>query len=156
MPKSAAFGLLLATLSLLWLGCQRDVVYDETRDLPNHAWSYADSLRFEFDIADTTKVYSIGLDLTHAGDYAYQNLYVRIHTYLASGEVKKQVVSLELATKAGTWNGECGSNWCEIEIPIQPKARFKSPGHYAITVEQFMRDTTLAGIKSLGLKVKTL
>lgn len=143
-------------VGLCCIGCNGNAVFKKTIDFPGGSWDYANPANFEFDIADTTKTYRIALEVEHAGDYRYQNLYVQIRTKLADGEVKSQLVSLELAAQSGIWNGECSGNTCVLEIPIQPKAKFKTPGHYAISVEQYMRENPMHGVRSLGLKIDEL
>jgi gliding motility-associated lipoprotein GldH len=157
MTKTARRHLLpLALCCLLIAACGGGAVFDKSAEIANASWSYDQALPFEFEIADTAKTYEILLGVTHADDFAYQNCYVQITTIFADGQSKKQPLSLELAGDSGIWNGDCGGGSCALEIPIQPKARFRQPGKYRISVEQFMRVNPLPGIKAISLKIKQL
>jgi gliding motility-associated lipoprotein GldH len=146
----------LALFCFLLTACNTDLIFDESKDITNATWSYDAPIGFDFEVQDTTKAYQVLLDVTHVGDFGYQNCYVQITTRFPNGEEKKQPVSLELAAQSGIWNGECSGNECTIEILLQAKAKFKQPGKHSIIVEQFMRVNPLPGIKSIGLKIKQL
>jgi len=157
MPiKFTRYLLPIAICCLLLTACNSDLIFDESKDIPNASWSYANPIPFEFEVKDTTKTYQVLLEMTHAGDFGFQNCYVQITTRFPNGEEKKQAVSLELAAQSGIWNGECSGNTCSLEIPLQAKAKFKQPGKHSITVEQFMRVDPLPGIKAISLKIKQL
>ena len=146
----------LAICCLLLTACNSDLIFNETLDIPNAAWEYDNKLAFEFEVKDTTKTHQVLLEITHAGDFGFQNCYVQITTRFPNGEEKKQPVSLELAAQSGTWNGQCSGNACSLEIPLQAKAKFKATGKHSITVEQFMRVNPLPGIEAISLKIKQL
>lgn len=146
--------LIPAALCLLLASCGDDVIYEKTLDVPDGAWVYEDTLDFDFEITDTAQSYVLLLDVTHAGDYGFQNLYVQFHTTYPSGNKETQLVSLELAARSGIWNGQCSGNECSVEIPLQSNALFKETGRHTLSVEQYMRQHTLPGIKKMTLKIK--
>lgn len=148
--------LIFFAFALLLASCSGDFFYKKTLDVPGEFWTYQDTLKFDFDITDTTKTYGMYLDVTHAGDYGFQNLYVQFHTIFPSGKEETKLVSLELAAQTGIWNGECGGNECTVEIPLQLKAIFNEMGEHTLAVEQYMRQSPLPGVKSMTLKIKEL
>lgn len=146
--------LLIATfLFLIIISCGPKYAFNETYDINNNQWAYSDSLRFEFAIKDTTAIYNLLLDVKHTTDYSFQNLYTNIHTQFPDGSRLSKPVSLELADKAGIWQGDCNAKTCTLEIPIQEGAYFNQIGKYVITVEQFMRDSVINGVQSITMKV---
>lgn len=155
MLKSVARpSLFLLACCLFLAGCNKDVIFEKTIQIPEASWQYDNPLPFEFEVTDTTKTYQVLMEVEHAGDFGFQNCYVQITTHFPNGEEKKQPVSLELAAQSGIWVGKCSGNDCHIEIPLQSKTRFKQPGKHRITVEQFMRVNPLPGIKAISLKIK--
>jgi len=159
LPKITAMRLIISFLLLTATGifftrCSDDYTYDKREDIPGQSWAYEDTLTFDFNIDDVTKIYSLTLDVTHSVDYGFQNLYVQFHTQYPSGKIETQMVSLELSKKSGTWNGDCGGQWCTAEIAIQPKAIFEEAGAHQIKIEQYMRKSPLSGLKSMELKIK--
>lgn len=143
----------IAAASLLY-GCDPDYLLKGKHDFPDQQWAYADSLRFEFDVQDTTSIYNLNAALTHSTEYSFQNLYIRIHTLFPSGERLTKVVSLELTDKTGLWVGDCSSQTCEIELPVQEGLYFNQLGHYSIVVEQFMRQDMLPGLKNFSFLIE--
>lgn len=156
LPEILASSLLLLFTCLLLNSCATDVIYEKTMDVPGDAWAYEDTLAFRFEIEDTTKLYGMDLEVRHAGDYSFQNLYVQFHTISPSGKSETQMVSLELAAQSGIWNGACSGNSCTVQIPLQAKAAFNETGEYMLKVEQFMRKNPLPGVQALTLKIREL
>ena len=147
------FLILLLGIGLL-TACGPNYVFDEKYDLENTSWSYSNTLDFDLEIEDTLKIYNIFLEIQHSKEYAYQNLYTKIHTAFPSGESVSKLVSLELADQSGFWYGKCGGDFCTLKIPIQEGAFFNALGQHSFKLEQFMRIETLAGVKSAALKVE--
>ncbi len=143
---------LLFTLSLF--ACQSNVHFEKSYAFEQAIWSHADTLDFTFEIADTTQLFDIALDVEHATDFPMQNLYVQFYTQFPSGLRLSKLVSLELADKAGVWFGSCNADDCRVRIPLQNGAFFNETGSYTITVEQYTRQADLRGVQSLGLAIE--
>lgn len=129
------------------------VIFEKDYTLKNDAWTYADTLNFAFDITDTMAIYDIVLTVEHTPQYAMQNIYTNIYTKFPKGERIKQTLSIDLADNTGTWQGKCSGSSCDFNIKIQENAFFNILGPHVITLEQFMRVESLAGIKNIGLKI---
>lgn len=153
MTKTLFYLAITVVYLLSATGCGSDYIFQKKLDIREGEWRYNDVLTFDFDIEDVSKKYDLLLDVTHAGDYGFQNLYVQFHTSYPSGEKKTQMVSLELATKSGIWNGKCSGNSCTVEIPLQANATFDEAGKHSISIEQFMRKNPLQGVESMTLKI---
>lgn len=141
-------------LVIMLNSCGKTYHYQNTISIPNQAWSYQDTVDFQFDILDTTKIYNLLIDIDHTTNYPFQNMYVEIFTKFPEGQRIKEMVSLELANRAGAWNSDCRGETCNLEIPIQEGAFFNQAGAYTISFKQFMRKNPLKGIKKLGLKIE--
>lgn len=141
-------------IGILLVGCGPNYIFEEEKALASGAWTYADTLTFDFNIVDTTKVYNLYLEVDHSTGYRFQNLYVKIKTKFPKGNQIEQTVSLELANKFGLWLGDCGSENCEIIIPIQEQVYFQESGEYRIILEQFMRENPLKKLNSFGVKIE--
>lgn len=141
-------------IGILLIGCGPNYIFEEEKTIPDGAWAYSDTLTFDFNIVDTTKVYNLYLEVDHSTDYRFQNLYVKIKTKFPKGNQIEQTVSLELANKFGLWLGDCGSENCEITIPIQEQVYFQESGEYRIILEQFMRENPLKELNGFGVKIE--
>ena len=138
----------------LLAACGPNIIYEKETPIPDAAWTYADSLTFDFAIVDTAGIYNLFLDVTHGPDYAYQNLYTRLVTEFPDGRTLDQTLSLELADKTGRWNGNCGGTTCTARIALQEGAYFDLAGEYTLTVHQYMRKASLPGVQAVGLAVE--
>ena len=149
------FKLILSVFVIIvFASCGSNYIFEEDKTIAGGAWTYADSLSFDFNIADTTKVYSLYLELDHSTEYRFQNLYVKVKTKFPNGKEIAQPLSLELANKFGQWLGDCGSENCEIIVPIQEQVYFQQSGDYKIVLEQFMREDPMQGLNKFGLKIE--
>ncbi len=145
--------LLFVSLSLVYFitGCSSDCIYRQSFEVPDAEWTYENPINFGFEIPDTSARYNLNLELKHSSDYPYQNLYVKFYTRFPSGKTVEQVVSLELTEKAILWQGKCSGKWCTVNIPLQTNAIFPEPGKHSITLEQYMRESPVKGVRSFSL-----
>lgn len=141
-------------LTLLLSACGPEYIYEKSYNISEEGWTYDDTLNFELDITDTVGLYTLYLDIQHTTDYSFQNLYTRIYTAFPTGERLQKEVSLELAYKAGAWKGDCNKKVCHTKIPIQENAFFNMQGKHIITLEQFMRESPITGIRKIAFKVE--
>lgn len=146
-------GFVLLTLSLS--SCDsRDIIFEKNIELRDKHWTYADSLQYTFPIKDTSKIYSIYLQIAHEQVYPFQNIYLMLHTQFPSGKRIDNRINIDLAEPTGKWNGDCSGNSCALEIPIQEGAYFNETGDYTLTVEQYLRQDTLSGISAVKVMLE--
>ena len=139
---------------VLLAGCKKDkIIYEKISEFPDAAWTYGNDLDFDFTLEDTTASYRILMYLEFETDYRWQNLYTRAVTTMPDGSVVVDDVSLELASKSGEWYGDCNSEVCELNIPLQNNVRTRDAGNYHVQFKQHMRNETVDGIRAIGLKV---
>jgi len=139
---------------LFFFSCGKNYHFEQEHSISNKEWTYNDSLNFKFNISDTSKIYNLVLEINHTTIYPFQNMYAEIFTAFPEGQRIRELLSLELANRAGAWFGDCGSENCTLEIPIQEGAFFNQAGDYTITMKQFMRIDPLKGIQNLTLKIE--
>lgn len=147
------FLLLLWTLVII-TSCGDPVLVDEEKALSASGWAAGDTLTWSFDIPDTMAIYRLLLTVDHQRDYRYQNCYVRFHTGFPDGTSTQQIVSLDLQSPSGLWHGDCGRSRCQLTIPIQEKAYFRTPGLHTLKLEPWMRMDTITGIRAFRLRIE--
>ena len=140
-------------LALALAACGPAYVYERSYPIPDANWTYAQPLEFSFQIDDTLRIHNLWLEIEHTTDYDFQNLYTRVTTHFPSGKELQEPLSLELADQVGRWNGDCSGSFCTLRILLQ-KAFFSEPGSYRITLEQFMREDPVKGIRSIGFMLE--
>lgn len=143
---------LLFLLPLLF-GCGPDVAYERSADLGPAGWTYADSVSFDFPVADTAQRYDLVLSVTHGTEFAYQNFYVFLTTHLPDGTVLRQPLSLQLADNYGEWFGDCSGDVCTTDIALQEGTRFTETGEHRLVVSQYSRQDPLPDVSAVGFRV---
>lgn len=146
------FAFCMATF--LFSSCGPEVIFEKELEIPAGGWTYQDTLHYEFEIVDTSKIYNLFLDLAHTTAFASQNLYVKLYTGFPNGQRPAQRLSIDMADKTGAWLGNCSGEKCQLNIPIQSNAYFDQVGTYSFTVEQFMRMDSLPGIESAAFRIE--
>ncbi len=138
-------------MAALMQGCKKNAFYENTKSIPNAVWLYGDTLAFPFAIDDTSKLYHLSLDFTHQVPFSTQNIYVKLHTQFPDGKKLSKVKAVDFYDNAGKSLGTCSGDHCTTHLVLQENMYFKQPGAYVISVEQFMRQDSLAGVEQVKM-----
>lgn len=131
-------------------------VYDETTVIENGVWTPENTIEFEFEIQDTSKLYDIFVEVNHKADYSFQNVYCLVETFELDTRIREDLCSLELADSKGNWKSQnCNDTDCDRKIPFIIRTQFNQEGRHKIIFKQHTRDISLEGINSLRLLVET-
>lgn len=126
---------------------------EQNEPVTNYNWSYDDAKTFQATITDTTQQYSIYVNMRHAFQFEWRNVWVKIETTFPNGKVYEKRVNLLLSEPDGHWYGDCLGDNCDIQIPIQERAMFPLPGTYIFKITQDMRVNPLPYVKSVGMRI---
>ena len=143
--------LLLALISVLLMGCQQGVVYDEFNSLPASGWDADSALLFEPIIADTMGGYEVQIIVRHTERYPYQNLWLFVDVKQDSLLLHRDTIESFLANERGEWYG-AGMQLHELPLLYLENIALTA-GQYTIAIQQGMREDQLRGITDVGLKV---
>lgn len=122
--------------ALVMYCCNYSGVITKSDDLSD-GWSYSETVELRADQA-------VDLVIIHDDSYQYQNLYLTIST-----DGWSDTVSISLASEKGYWMGRrrAGSQY-ELTYPL---SEAHDDEGMVIKINQYSRDSTLMGIKHLGL-----
>jgi len=149
--------LLLAALIISsFFSCNLKVVSEDYRSFKNAQWPQDTVMVFKFDIPDSTRIYSLFLNVRNEGRYPYSNLYLFISVTPPRGKVLQDTVELTLADIHGKWLGSGLGDLYERQYPYKENIFFPQKGSYTIKVRQGMRtdDQVLRGIHDFGISLK--
>ncbi len=138
-------------LLLLCFGCNKDYAFTQANEIPDSGWTYPDVLKYDFEIADTSSLYDLYLEIDYVTSFAYQNVYVNVFTGQDKLDMKETQLSLDLSSKLGIWKGDCSGEECSYLLPLQKSIFFNKKGKHLFWIEQSSRDENLKGIKSIKL-----
>jgi gliding motility-associated lipoprotein GldH len=119
-------------------------------------WIAGDLKSIELTAPDTTSPYHMLIKVKHEDTYGFQNLYVRTHITYPSGKTISSVTSLELADAQGRWAGNCGSQYCNLELVLQDRFTFPETGKYIWAIEPYMRTDTVQGIAAIAIQCRRI
>ena len=145
--KAILFCSIIASIS----SCKPDYYFEGSAEMDQNIWTYANKLSYTIPIRDTQEVYNIYLNIDHSTEYAYQNIYLMVHTQYPSGKKISERLPIDFADKTGLWYGKCNKEFCQLSVNLQKDAFFDAVGDYTISIEQFMRVDSLPGIKNVAL-----
>ncbi len=142
---------------LVWSGligsCTPGHYHAETHEINEGEWPYEQVLSFPFTVTDTVSRYDIELQILHADNYAYQNIYIKITTTFPDSQKVSQTLPIDFADKQGRWYGDCRMAKCRLSVALQENAYFNQMGEYSIAIEQYMRVDPVEGLHEVSLVI---
>lgn len=146
--------LLFAALSILIMSCDKNKVYEEYHELENLTWSSNEPANFEFAVNDSVNLHNVYINVRHANQYQFSNLWLLINSWSPSGYKSTDTLECILANEQGRWQGSgLGDIW-DASILWKQNVRFADSGKYHIELNQLMRVEELVGIMDIGIRVE--
>jgi len=142
---------------LILFGCDKDRLYEKDYDFKDRTWIVKEIPSFEFVISDSAQLYNIYYRVRNSNDYPYARIFIKYNLIGPSNNsISGNLVSNFLFDqKSGVPLGSSGiGDKFDNQFLLLAKQKFKELGSYKVTMEQFMRTDTLAGIEAVGLRVE--
>ena len=147
---------LLWSLCILLISCNGDILFQKKSLVSGPYWNYDSPMVFTFDIMDTSYQYDISLNINHARDFGFQNLYTGMHTVFPGGDTIFQRFSTDISNNMGQWLGTCKGNECTYNVLVRKGTSFPEEGTYQLILHQFSRVDSLKGINFIELTIATV
>lgn len=135
------------------MSCSQDNIYNQKQRV-NDPWKYGEPLSFKYEVTDTVPAFDMVISIEHNATFSYENIYLNTTTFFPNGKSTTNPVSFQLADNKGGWLGKCSGDNCSIEIEMSSGAFFKIQGKYKLIFDQFSREDSLKGIRSIGIRVQ--
>lgn len=153
MYKKLLVPLLFLLSVSLFYACDKSILYEENKHIPNAEWKAGDTVFFSFDIADTVQAYDFGFNVRNTTAYTYQNLFLFITAWYPDGNWSRDTTECILAAPDGKWYGKGSGKLRDSQFLFRKGVHFRRSGHYTIGVNQAMRTDNLKGINDIGIKL---
>ncbi|HVX51382.1 MAG TPA: gliding motility lipoprotein GldH [Chitinophagaceae bacterium] len=150
MKKSA---LIITLLVICAFGCDTVGVFEQTKAFANQSWAAKDSLRFNFEINDTTAFYNVYVVLRHTDAYRYSNIYINVTSINPGDTAITKRHNFILAGTTG-WLGSAMDDIIEQRKLINSNPIRLKKGTYIVVLKQIMRDDPLLHILNAGVRVE--
>lgn len=152
--QKAAFLVFSLSVLLALSSCVSDSLYENHKELENGFWEANNLQSFDVSIDDTQN-HSIYYHLRYTLDYDYCNSYVRYKIFSPTGKLLTQKMKSDTLfdCKTGKPLGEGFGKVYNREFELEPNFNFSEKGIYKIELEQMMRQDSLEGIQTVGLRI---
>lgn len=144
----------LSCALLLFASCNSRVLYTDAQQVDSHGWHYNQHLYFDVEVTDTVQLYNFLISIRNADTYPYSNAFLFINTTFPDGSVAYDTLECPLADRDGRWYGKQAGGHVDNRYYLRKKVYFPATGTYRFEVFHGMRDTCIAGIKSVGLRIE--
>jgi gliding motility-associated lipoprotein GldH len=141
---------------LLTFGCNTDVIYTDSINIPSEVWSLDNIPEFRTDIADTASLCNVYITVRTGTSYPYRNIWLFVNTLSPSGKSITDTLQYMLADEKGSWYGKGFSDIHELDLPFRSGVLFREKGTYTFRIRQGMRNENLNGVYDLGLKISKI
>ncbi len=141
--------------TVLFLSCTETGLYEKVEFMPRQEWPQSFQPEFSFDIADTLSNYRLYFLFRHDDGYAYNNLWIKIHSQLpGDSTLRTERFEIPLATES-RWLGTGMGDVYDHRVLLYPEpVRFSRKGRYSVRLEQNMRIDPLQHVFNTGLRVE--
>lgn len=123
---------------------------DQTKKviIPESGWGDQDTLSFEFDIQDTSRLYDFYVLADFADTFAFQNLYVKSMVSSSEELSKDTIFSLELFDHMGI-----PLQHIKDQGTIYQGIQFQNPGKIRLDLVQYTREKNITGIQEIKIRM---
>lgn len=141
-------------LPMVLTSCDGSVYYDESRAVDEHGWLPADSVYFDVDVDDTNRIFNFLFEVRNSVSYPYSNTFLFIRTTFPDGSYAQDTMEYPLADASGKWFGRRTGRYVDTRYYFRRNARFPMEGTYRFAVTNGMRDSAIAGLKDISLRIE--
>lgn len=148
--------ILVLLISISFMSCDDNLIYEENIAVDNNEWAADDIKSFEFEILDTISPLDLYVNVRTTTDYPYSNLYIFLYSEYPDGYKDKDTLEFILAQPDGKWYGQNSGTVIENQILIARGGRFSIQGTYKFRIEHAMREEILPEIIDVGFRVELM
>ena len=155
MKKLSLLGYSLFLL-LTCLSCKNDnLLYTSFQEIKYTTWSFKDSVFFNWEIEDTTKSYTVQLNIRHTTSYKWANIFLFSDLVFPNNKARRDTFEFYFSDDYGHWTGDKSGLLVKHKFPLYKRVKFPLKGVYRLNLNQAMRDTQLVDLMNIGIEVYT-
>jgi gliding motility-associated lipoprotein GldH len=123
-------------------------------DVSETAWNVNDKFKADIVVEDTSSSYNFYINIRNTTDYKNSNFFLFIKTKFPNGQQAIDTLECLITDGEGKWLGKGNGKIKDSKILLKHAAIFPMKGSYQFEIEHAMRDETISGIKSVGLRIE--
>jgi gliding motility-associated lipoprotein GldH len=148
--------ILLLTSLILLLSCNSNVVYTESRVMPEKTWKLLDVPGFKIAVSDTVNSNSVFFTIRTGSSYPFRNIYLFVTAISPDGKKITDTLQYNLADEKGNWYGKGFGDIHELKLPYKSNVYFPLKGTYQFKIQHGMRIEDLKGVYDFGLRIEKI
>ena len=149
-----AIPVFLCAVAVMTAACDKNVYYTVQQDVDETGWDMNDRLEFDVDVEDTLQLFDFYVDVRNSVHFPKANVFFFINTTFPDGSVAYDTLECPLADVEGHWYGRCTGRYVDSRFVFRRHVIFPRTGNYHFEVAHGMRDTSVVGLKSVGLRIE--
>ncbi|HRZ96601.1 MAG TPA: gliding motility lipoprotein GldH [Paludibacter sp.] len=138
----------------IFISCSQRDVYLQFSPVNEAGWSKDSLFTFDIPVSDTQIAYNLYVNIRNRGEYPYQNLWLFLEKMTPDSVVSRDTIEFYLADNHGKWLGTGAGATYEMPVLYQQNIKFTTTGTYRYKISQGMRDSVLAGINDIGMRLE--
>ena len=146
--------ILLVGAFVIFISCDRTVVYESHQSLAASGWPAEEALFFSATLSDTSSLHNMYIDVRNTTDYNFSNLYLFLDIEFPDGTQLRDTLECTLAEKDGEWTGKGFGKIRSNRFLFRTDVWFPVAGDYSFRMEQAMRREVLEGISDIGIRIE--
>lgn len=139
--------------TVLLASCNSNVFYFEKNTIDDDVWHLDNTLTYDVDIADTTRLYNFYIDIRNTNEYPKMNIFFFVKTTFPTGAIAVDTVECFLADPTGKWTGKGSGKLYDNLFLFRENVIFPMTGMYEFEITHGMRDTAINGVSEIGLRI---
>ncbi len=138
----------------LLIKCGNPALIDNSINVDESNWNVDQKLKIDIDIDDTISTYNFYINLRNTTEYKNSNFFLFIKTIFPNGQIAIDTLECILADNQGKWLGKGNDKIKDNKILFKKDAIFPMKGKYKFEIEHAMREKSVEGIKTVGLRIE--
>ena len=153
--KFYRFSFYLLPFAFLLASCDGRVYYYDSQSVNEYGWKPEDKLTFDVNVDDTVHLFDFLVGVRNSVSYPYSNTFLFINTTFPDGSVAHDTMECPLADARGRWYGKRTGRYVDSRYRLRGgKVRFPMTGLYRFEVVNGMRDSAIAGLRDVSLRIE--
>lgn len=147
-------------LLLILVSCDSKSVFDSYKTVPE-VWNKDKAISFKVSPPDSTKTYSLFVNLRNTNEYKYNNLFLIVEMNFPHGKNIIDTLEYKMAKPNGEFLGTGLTSIKENKLWYKEGIVFNEKGEYTVNIKHAMRENgevngiaNLEGITDIGFRIE--
>jgi gliding motility-associated lipoprotein GldH len=150
-----SFVLILISLFIIQ-SCDRNVVFTDSKVMPEQIWRLPDIPDFKVPVNDTINSNNVFFTIRTGSKYPFRNIYLFVTAISPDEKTIGDTLRYNLSDEKGNWYGKGFGDIRELKLPFKSNVYFPQKGIYQFKIQHGMRVEDLKGVYDFGLRIEKI